>query len=221
MEEKIDPTFYLELRDETEGVLFHQIYNGDPPSRIIHQTSNFVVLCDIAPLILGHLIIIPKHPWVSLGKIPEHQWDELIRLKIEVNTKLTTLLSKPTFLEHGSCSSMISGGCITHAHLHAVPCRVDLMPSLKSNGLAIKKIEDIKELKKLGGNDKTYIFFEDTNSDMYISEIEKKIRKQYIRIEIANSVGVEDPYWDWGVHINKDLLRETINLFKTETWESV
>jgi ABC-type Zn uptake system ZnuABC Zn-binding protein ZnuA len=171
-------------------------------------------------LTLGHLIIIPNWPWISLGKVPSTLWEELLNLKDEVSSKLTKYYTKPIFVEHGSSQYMTTGGCVTHAHLHAVPCSLDLLPALAENQLDFKKIKTIHDLSKLGSKDVSYIFFENLSGDMYISETNKKIQRQFIRIEIGKSLGIEDPYWDWGVFVNKVLLKETVRALSQDIWET-
>jgi len=217
--QQVDLTFIPELNQVREGSLFHKIYKGNPPDRIIHETANFAVLCDIAPLLKGHLIIVPKWPWVSFGKLPKEDWDEFIELKLQVARVLGDFYSPPMFIEHGSCSSMVSGGCVTHAHLHAVPGPIDILPMFIEDDLEYKRIDDMRYLLELGGRDVPYLFFENTKSEMYVVELGKPIKKQFVRIGIAKSLGIEDPYWDWGVYINKSLLRTTVKALRKVNWQ--
>lgn len=219
--QQVDTTFIPELNREQDGSLFYKIYKGNPPHRIIHETANFAVLCDIAPLLVGHLIIVPKWPWVSFGKLPKENWDEYAELKLKAKRVLDKCYSRTMFIEHGSCSTMVSGGCITHAHLHAVPGSIDFLPMFSEYGLEYIKIHDMRYLLELGNQDVPYLFFENTDSEMYVVQLRKPIKKQFVRIGIAKSLGIEDPYWDWGVYVNKAALRKTIKEMKQIDWQTV
>ena len=216
--QKVDMTFIPELNQGGDGSLFYKIYKGNPPQRIIHETPNFAVLCDIAPLLIGHVIIVPKWPWVSFGKLPQENWDEYIELKLKVTKVLEKCYSRPMFIEHGSCSTMVAGGCVTHAHLHAVPSSIDFLPMFSEYDLEYTQIYDMRYLLELGGIDVPYLFFENSDNKMYVVQLRKPIRKQFVRIGIANSLGIEDPYWDWGVCVNKAVLRKTVKELKKVDW---
>ena len=49
-------------------------------SYILKETPNFLLAADHAPLVEGHILIIPKHHYVCYGEVPARLDDELLAL---------------------------------------------------------------------------------------------------------------------------------------------
>lgn len=219
--EQVDKTFLDELAGYKEDVLFYDIYKGNPSSRIVHASENFTVLCDIAPLMEGHLLIIPNNPWVSFGKLSQEYWSEFTALKNRVFNVLSSIYSTPVFLEHGSCLSMTGGGCITHAHMQVIPFPLDLLQDFMDEGLQVTALNSQDQVVFWGSKDHPYLYFENIDHQIFVAEIPQGIKRQYIRIKIAKYLNIQDPYWDWGVHIEKELLRKTVATLSQVDWFSL
>lgn len=211
-----DSPFFRELLGEVDEVDFHRVYMGDPPSRIILASENFAALADYSPLVAGHLLIIPKQPLLSLSAIPEDQWDEFIDIKSRVRAMLIERYTAPIFCEHGSASSLVGGGCVSHAHLQVVPCTMNLLEDFSREGFTIHKIGHERELRRWATKDIPYLYFEDAVGDKFVAEDVDKIPRKYLRVLIAKQLGIGDPYWDWEIVIRKELLRETV---RTLAWK--
>ena len=40
--------------------IFSKIVNGDIPAHIVAETSEFLAFLDVNPLVMGHVLVIPK-----------------------------------------------------------------------------------------------------------------------------------------------------------------
>ena len=87
---------------------------------ILHQTEHFVLLADHAPLVEGHLLIIPHEHFACYGAVPAALELEWLDLKRTVAAFLGQRYRTPLFFEHG-----IFRQTVYHAHLHAIPLGAD------------------------------------------------------------------------------------------------
>jgi diadenosine tetraphosphate (Ap4A) HIT family hydrolase len=85
-------------------------------SYILKETSHFRLVTDHAPLIEGHLLIIPRSHYTCYGDVPETLDSELFALKQEVQQFFFQYYAAPIFWEHG-----IYHQTVFHAHLHCFP----------------------------------------------------------------------------------------------------
>jgi 8-oxo-dGTP diphosphatase len=87
---------------------------------VLTETTQFVVVCDRAPLVPGHLLIIPRPHLSCYGALPRPLYAEFRALKTRVAEFLAEAYGPPLFFEHGLASQTVP-----HAHLHAVPTNGD------------------------------------------------------------------------------------------------
>ena len=85
-------------------------------SYILKETPNFFLAADHAPLVEGHILIIPKYHYVCYGDIPAALDAELDALKREVQQFFTQFYAPAVFWEHG-----IFKQTVFHAHMHCFP----------------------------------------------------------------------------------------------------
>lgn len=83
---------------------------------VLMETSQLYVLVDNAPLVEGHLLIVPKRHWPCYGNVPTHCDDELDATKRRVADFLAQTYQPACFFEHG-----VFRQTVFHAHLHAFP----------------------------------------------------------------------------------------------------
>src|SRR6266581_4048181 len=97
-------------------------------SYILKETPNFLLAADHAPLVEGHILIIPKQHFACYGEVPAKLDAELYSLKHEVQRFFTRYYAPTVFWEHG-----IFKQTVFHAHLHCFPwgiSRYDLEENL-------------------------------------------------------------------------------------------
>lgn len=83
---------------------------------ILKETDNFSIVADHAPLVEGHLLIIPKQHYACYGAVPATLDGELLALKQEVRAFFVDFYAAPVHWEHG-----IFHQTVFHAHLHCFP----------------------------------------------------------------------------------------------------
>jgi len=80
------------------------------------ETEHFYLLADNAPLIEGHLLLVPHGHYACYGAVPAAYEAEFAALKWRAARFLATAYRAPTFFEHG-----VFRQTVFHAHLHALP----------------------------------------------------------------------------------------------------
>lgn len=83
---------------------------------ILDETEHFFLLADHAPLVDGHLLIVPREHYACYGAVPEPLEAEFLTLKRRVVAFQTAMYTPPAFFEHG-----VFRQTVRHAHLHALP----------------------------------------------------------------------------------------------------
>src|SRR5436305_10108901 len=83
-------------------------------SYILKETPNFLLAADHAPLVEGHILIIPKHHFTCYGEVPAKLDEELFSMKLEDQQFFTRYYAPTVFWEHGIVKQIIF-----HANL---PC---------------------------------------------------------------------------------------------------
>src|SRR5437764_7730107 len=88
----------------------------DIASYILKETARFRIVADHAPLVEGHLLIMPRHHYACYGAAPAELDAELLMLKGEVEDFFAQFYAPIIFWEHG-----IFRQTVFHAHLHCFP----------------------------------------------------------------------------------------------------
>ncbi len=131
--------------------------NRSEISHILKETPNFLLAADHAPLVEGHILIIPKHHFACYGAVPAKLDAELLALKHEVQQFFTQGYAPVVFWEHG-----IFRQTVFHAHLHCFPFGAtgyDLSKQL--HNLVVSSQEDIRQWYAASGH---YFYMEDAQS---------------------------------------------------------
>src|SRR5205823_4050221 len=183
-----------ELAGTIEGVAFHELCRGDPPSRVIHATRNFSVVADLAPLTEGHLLLLTNWHATSFGQVPEALWPELMAEVSRAARALSDAYRPPIILEHGSASCGNASPCISHAHWHLLPLEIDPTHRFRNDGLEGASIGDFQELRNFAARDEAYLFYADTSKGISMCfNRGLSNRHQYIRLTVGSLIGLEDP----------------------------
>jgi len=90
--------------------------NYNEITHILKETPRFLLAADHAPLVEGHILIIPKSHYTCFGDVPGKLDAELLALKHEVLQFFTRFYAPPVFWEHG-----VFRQTVFHAHLHCFP----------------------------------------------------------------------------------------------------
>lgn len=85
-------------------------------AHILTESHSFFLLVDHAPLIEGHLLLVPKAHYSCYGAVPAQLEDEFLQMKALADEFLRWAYRQPVFFEHG-----IFRQTVFHAHLHCFP----------------------------------------------------------------------------------------------------
>ena len=85
-------------------------------NNVLLESQSFFLLADHAPLIEGHILLVPKTHYRCYGAVPPALEEEFLRMKALATTFQTQWYRPPVFWEHG-----IFRQTVYHAHLHCFP----------------------------------------------------------------------------------------------------
>lgn len=88
----------------------------DKVTDILKETSHFLLAADHAPLVEGHLLVIPRQHYACYGDVPASLDAELFALKDELRQFYARFYAPVVFWEHG-----VFRQTVFHAHLHCFP----------------------------------------------------------------------------------------------------
>ena len=132
---------------------------SDFAMNILKETDAFFIVADHAPLVEGHILIIPKRHYACFGAIPAELDTDLAILKQEVRQFFDRYYVPVIFWEHG-----IFRQTVFHAHLHCFPfgeTTYDLTKPLHT--LVVHSQDDIRAWYASRGH---YFYMEDTTKSL-------------------------------------------------------
>ena len=124
-------------------------------THILMETPHFLLAADHAPLVEGHLLIIPKRHYTCYGDVPGELDTELFAMKSEVQQFFTRFYASPVFWEHG-----IFRQTVFHAHLHCFPWGVTGYD--RDEGLHTKIAASQEDIRRWHRQHGQYFYMEDS-----------------------------------------------------------
>lgn len=104
--------------------IFCKIIAGEIPSCKLYEDDLVLSFLDIAPINLGHALVIPKEHHVSCSTIPEETAGRMFHIGARLGVACKRVFEMDGFNLHladGSCAGQV----VMHSHLHVVPRGVD------------------------------------------------------------------------------------------------
>jgi len=134
---------------------------------VLKETSNFLVAADHAPLVEGHLLIIPKQHYACYGTVPPELDAELLALKRQAQQFLDRFYAPIVFWEHG-----IFRQTVFHAHLHCFPFGEAYYDSAEGlHSVVVHSQDDIRAWYATKGH---YFYMEDAHTALlFMPEVER------------------------------------------------
>lgn len=123
-------------------------------ANILQETPSFLLAADHAPLVEGHLLVIPKRHYACYGDVPDSLDEELFAIKADLRRFYAQFYAPVVFWEHG-----VFRQTVFHAHLHCFPWG-NLGYDVKSNihNALVNAQEDIRSWYHARGH---YFYLED------------------------------------------------------------
>jgi diadenosine tetraphosphate (Ap4A) HIT family hydrolase len=211
--------FCQELSGETADTEFARTYQGDPESRVVYRSDHLTLLADMSPLAVGHLLLASNDHYLSFGEAVGDHLDEINDVIKQTYDQYAATFGEPVIMEHGSSQLMDGSACITHAHMHFLPLRLNAVhTTIVQDGLTASELGDIRDLKYLGDRGLSY-FYCGNRVEHRVYGVAHKMRRQYLRSVAGRLLGMADPEWDYAVVVRKAFLR--ITLSRTANWRIV
>lgn len=126
----------------------------DQITDVLKETPHFLLVADHAPLVEGHLLVIPKQHYACYGDIPVSLDEELFTLKDELRQFYAQFYAPVVFWEHG-----VFRQTVFHAHLHCFPwgnTEYDIDSNIHNAVVTVQ--EDIRDWYHAQGH---YFYLED------------------------------------------------------------
>jgi diadenosine tetraphosphate (Ap4A) HIT family hydrolase len=201
--------------DEIVGKLdvsFARTYEGNPPTRQIVATNELVLVVDLSPLMVGHLLLLPKRHYFSFAQVLNDHTGALNGFLSWLMPTYGETFGRPVILEHGSSPNLDHSACITHAHWHLVPLDgIEINNTIVEDGLNPVDLRSLAELARPPWTSSPYFFA--CFSDIFrVYRPLDEMRPQYLRSVIGRQLSMNDPEWDYALIVRRHLLRATMNL---------
>ncbi len=100
--------------------VFCKIAAGELPSTKVYEDDNVLAFMDIAPIVKGHTLVIPKRHCDSLSDVPLDLLEKLIAISQRVMKAQMSELGADGVNIHQS-NGAVAGQVVPHIHFHVVP----------------------------------------------------------------------------------------------------
>jgi diadenosine tetraphosphate (Ap4A) HIT family hydrolase len=190
---------------------FVRTYGGDPPSRLVLESAAFVLMADMSPLTVGHLLLLPKTHYLSFSALMRTHFDELENVMSRIEPYYSATFGEPLVIEHGSADESDGNACVTHAHWHLLPVdgtRVDAL--IRQDDLPSTDLADPADLGLPHWTNRSY-YYTSYAGKHHVYQPSPATRRQYLRSVVGRVLSIDDPEWDYALVVRKNFLRETMN----------
>ncbi len=185
----------------------------DPPeegSRVLLNSSNFLVVADASPLVYGHVLILPRRHLCSMSRGTPEMHSELAALVSRTMRELDRQVAKPLLFEHGMGSDAAVGCGVTHAHIHALPLASPQKRLIVEQVGAQYPLTDYPHLCDALAAirpETSYLMVTD-NDDRWSVADNCTTPSQFMRKLVAEACGIAG--WDWRRRTHQHLTRAIV-----------
>lgn len=103
-----------------EDTVFMKIVRKELPATVVYEDDTTLAFLDIAPVTLGHTLVIPKKPFVNIFDIDQETLArviETVRIIAPRVLQATGALGVHVMSDHGEGAGQI----VPHLHFHIIP----------------------------------------------------------------------------------------------------
>jgi histidine triad (HIT) family protein len=102
--------------------IFCKIIAGEIPSFKVYEDKSVLAFLDIAPVNLGHTLIVPKKHYANIEEIPEEDLCKLMKAVKKVGAMVKNGLGAKGYNVNEN-NDPVAGQIIPHLHFHVIPRR--------------------------------------------------------------------------------------------------
>lgn len=181
------------------------------PNRILAETENFAAFPSLSPIVVGHILLVPKHHISSIAQLHAAFHTEFKTFISTLLRRISARLEPPIVLEHGIGNGKIGGCGISHAHLHLLPLSPSVAARVNSQISRSFLFSQLQLAQLADGthNDDSYLLFGLKPEELSVA-FQENVPSQYFRKIIATQLGLER--WDWREKFGWDDIRTTYDV---------
>ena len=176
-------------------------------TRVLFSTEKFFVVPSLGAMIPGHILLLPKNHYYSVGEMPEQDLREFELLAQEIRHILSSVYGCCSAFEHGCVEGAgKAGACVDHAHLHLLPIGKNLKSEIQAKFGRGIDIHSLSELRQFVQREIPYIYYEAPEGearayDAFLAP------SQYFR-QLVFAADPQVGNWDW----KQDLRTSTVKV---------
>jgi len=178
---------------------------------LIYESQNLVVIPSLGPLNYSHVMVVPKKHLNSFAEVGIEVLNELDLVKDKIREYGKRVLNcEYVFFESGAGTlTNHAGGCIVHAHLHALSFCSEFNARI-SEEIKLSPV-DAKEFYKKADINVGYVLYINAEDDWFLCN-NPLLPSQFLRYLYAQCNNVE-AYWNWRRHVNIGGVKDVIARF--------
>lgn len=108
------------VKMKKDDCIFCKLANGDIPTNVVYEDSDFTVIMDASPATKGHSLILPKNHFANLFELDEETTNKVLPLAKKVAAHMTEKLGCDGF-NLVQNNGETAGQTVFHFHMHLIP----------------------------------------------------------------------------------------------------
>lgn len=193
------------MLDVSEKAIKNRCPHCDPDSfalkHPLKETKRFWIVCDVHPIVEGHVLIIPKKHLSCVGEYDDNFFSEFQNHFNDFSKFLAKTYGTVATFEHGKI-----GQTVFHSHVHLFPYQGKLTEIIPEGKKYLFKLENLSELKDRFQRDGQYLFFS-IGKDMWTVDLQLG-GPRFFRDRFSKALGVTER-GNWKeMHADKELMKK-------------
>jgi diadenosine tetraphosphate (Ap4A) HIT family hydrolase len=182
-------------------------------TRVLLETEKFFVVPSLGALLPGHILVLPKSHYYSIGEIPDSDLSEFECLVQNIRLALSNVYGFCSAFEHGCVEGAgKAGACIDHAHLHLLPLSKNLQHQIDIRFGCGADIHSFSELREIVERRVPYLYYEAPDGEARAYKA-FHAPSQFFR-QLVFATDREAGNWDWKQDLRTAVVRETYDTLR-------
>jgi diadenosine tetraphosphate (Ap4A) HIT family hydrolase len=132
----------------------HCDINGWAFKYLLTQSDYFNILCDVHPLLEGHLLIIPKRHTSCAGQYTIEEWRDFKNVYQQTSNWVRERFGSVATFEHGKI-----GQTVFHSHIHLLPFQGSAEQIIPEGSDKCRPLQMMEELVEIFQKEGQYLYF--------------------------------------------------------------